>query len=171
MPDFTVIEGGGDGHKRIDEVLARKASVRFVIELLRALGRDADNGYQTTIALIEFIEHAGRTNAPLGHLVATEIEKLHKLAFEREGEPWYENELKAVLEAALRTTVEYLATDGLAKARRSNQIRKLTSAIESELLAKEERSRENGGWSYLKNLSDRLGKWPPPKNERKPPKR
>jgi hypothetical protein len=172
MPDFTVIEGGGKGGPRsekgrrpsIDEVLARDAFRRLVIELLRDLTRDYDSGFATTQALIDFVQKAGAADVPVGPFICETISEFRGDAFGREGvvewEP--EAETKRVLEAALKVTVEYLADDGFAKGRRSQRLDGLQNAIEAQLLGREKRSRA-AGWSYLKELGDRLGKWSPRK--------
>lgn len=171
MPDFTVIEGGGNGRRTVEEVLARQSFATFVIELLRALGRDRDDGFRVTAAMISFVEKVRAADLPLGPLLAEEITDLHNAVFGLRREDDHDREVRSVLEAAFRTTIEHMADDEFAKARRSRQETKLRAAIEQALLSREKRARENGGFSYLKSLSDRVGKWPPPKNGRKQPKK
>ena len=51
MPDFTVIEGGGKRRPTYEEYLARQASRRLVIELLRDLTREYGGAFATANAL------------------------------------------------------------------------------------------------------------------------
>lgn len=162
MPDFRVIEGGGKGRQSVEEYLARKAFRRFVIELLRALARENDNGVQSTHALIDFIEKVSIADVPILPIIGDTISEFHDLAFEIERIDDHEAEIKGILEAALKVIVEYLADDGFAKGRRSKRQDGLRHTIEAKLLRSEQRSRE-AGWSYLKSLSDRVGKWQPRK--------
>lgn len=157
MPDFTVIEGGGQGR---EEMRAQYAFERFVLELLRALVRDSDDGHGTAAALIRFIECMREANVPLAPLLAREIAELHELAFADRGWSERDDDVRGLLRAAFKTTVENMCRDDAARARQSSRRQSLESAIEEAALEREGRARENG-WSYLKWLSDRLGKWPP----------
>ncbi|MEJ0093139.1 MAG: hypothetical protein WDN46_06835 [Methylocella sp.] len=158
MPDFKDIEGNEeDGHA----ASARQAFEKLIIEILRGLGQQNDDGYGTTIALIDLVKKLGEAHVPLGPLIGETIAELRDSAFVK-SQSERETEMKSVLEAALKLTVEYLAEDGLAKGRQSKRDTALKQAIEEALLSSERRSRD-AGWSYLQTLSDRVGKWPPGK--------
>ena len=66
---------------------------------------------------------------------------------------------RAIIQAALRTLAESLATDPAAKGRRSQRSRSLHYAIRESVLEHEKQAREHG-WSYVQNLIERLGPWP-----------
>ena len=96
---------------------------------------------------------------PVGPVLDGAIRTLHEQAFDSDGGDGYEAEKKHVLQAALRVTAESMASDSLARARRSKREDELRHAIDERVLGSERRSRENG-WSYVANLTERLGKWP-----------
>lgn len=94
MPDFTVIEGGGKGRQSVEEYLAREAFGRLVIELLRALARENDNGAQSAHALIDFIEKVRIADVPVLPIIGETISEFHDLAFETERIDGHEAEIR-----------------------------------------------------------------------------
>jgi hypothetical protein len=158
MPDFTVIEGGGD-RKRSDRNLSQQYFEDFVLTLLRALAR-GEGAHQLREQFFRFIEHAQKKEIPIGQVFDAAVKNLHQRAFDAEGVPSYEAERKDVTQAAIRVIAESMALDSAARARLSSRVQDLTQAIEEKILASEERSREHG-WSYVQRLTERLGKWPP----------
>lgn len=160
MPDFTVIEGGGEPRDWKREI-AQQHFEGFVVVLLRSLA-SGDGSYQVTQQFFRFLEHAQQSQVPIGPVLDGALKELHQRAFDTEGLDDYDVEQKDITQAALRVIAESMATDNAARARRSKRELSLTRAIEEKILSSETRSREHG-WSYVENLTKRLGKWPPRK--------
>lgn len=160
MPDFTVIEGGGQPREWEREI-AQRHFEDFVVVLLRSLA-SGDGSYHLTQQFFRLLEHAQESKISIGPALAGAISNLHAMAFATDDLPSYEVERKDINQAALRVIAESMATDNAARARRSKREQSLTQAIEERILSSETRSRENG-WSYIENLTKRLGKWPPRK--------
>jgi hypothetical protein len=157
MPDFTVIEGGGEPRDWEREI-AQQHFEDFVVVLLRTLA-SGDGSHQLTQQFFRFLEHAQENKVPIAPVFDGAISNLHAMAFATDDLPFYEIERKDITQAALRVIAESMATDNAARARRSKREQSLTQAIEQKILSSETRSRENG-WSYVENLTKRLGKWP-----------
>ena len=157
MPDLTVIEGGGEP-RDWNRQLAQQHFESFVVTLLRSLA-SGDGSYRLTQEFFRFLEHAQESKVPIGPVLDGAIRDLHAQAFDSEKSDGYDIEKKRLLQAALRVTAESMASDNLARARRSKREDDLRHAIEGHLLGSEERSRKNG-WSYLARLTEHLGKWP-----------
>jgi hypothetical protein len=157
MPDFTVIEGDGE-RKDWDRQIAQQHFEEFAVALLRSLA-GGDQSYQTTQQFFRFLQHAQESRVPIGPVIDGAIGELHRMAFETERADGYDVERKDVTQAALRVIAESMASDNAARARRSKREDYLNRAIEEKILGSETRSRENG-WSYVENLTKRLGKWP-----------
>jgi hypothetical protein len=160
MPDFTIIDDGGDS-RREDKELSQQFFEDFVVALLRSLA-SGDDPYRIVEQFFRFLKHAQQSKVPLGPVFAAAIRDLNDRAFpDKDGFLLLEERTEIVL-ASLRVIAERLANDDAARGRLSKRVRDLDGAIERDILAKEERSRDHG-WSHLKNLAQRLGKRP--KNE------
>lgn len=161
MPDFTVIEGGGDP-THWDRIESQRYFADFVITLLRDLA-NGDASHQITEQFLRFVEHAHKSKVAIGPVFDSAMKDLYTRAFDTEGEPLaYEIERKDITHAALRVTAESMATDNFARARLSKRNDNLTRAVEAKILGSEKRSRENG-WSYVNKLTERLGRQTPRK--------
>ena len=80
-------------------------------------------------------------------------------AFNTEARTDSDAEYREITLASLSVIAEKMATDGWARARLLKQKDTLRHGIEEKFLGSERRSRENG-WSYVKKLTQPLGKWP-----------
>lgn len=160
MPDFTVIDGGGEKRDR-DREIAEQHCEDFVLALLRGLA-GSDQSYRTTQNFFRFVEHAQNTQVPIAAVIDDSIGQLRQSAFDLDGAGYYKHDRIAVIEAALRVAIESMAKDNAAKGRLSKRESDLRSCIEQMVVSSETRSRENG-WSYIDNLTKHLGKWSPRK--------
>lgn len=141
---------------------AQQALCTLIVELLRALGRGDDHAGRVTTALIDFTQHASKTEVTLGDMVHVAIARLHGVALANDGDrDDFEAGTRAILVHALRVAAESMADDNAARGRRSKRFDALNSAIEHEVQQREERSRKHG-WSYVENLTKHLEKAPPP---------
>ncbi|MFG1416963.1 hypothetical protein V5F38_03990 [Xanthobacter sp. V0B-10] len=157
MPDLTIVEDGGE-RRDWDREISQQHFEAFVVALLRSLAA-GDGSYRLTQEFFRFLEHAQDSKMPIGPVLDGAIRNLHDQAFDSDSQNGYDTEKKRVLQAALRVTAESMASDNLARARRSKREDELRHAIDEKVLGSERRSRENG-WSYLANLTEKLGKWP-----------
>jgi hypothetical protein len=169
MPEFTVIEGGGQGGKPREDFKAQLARDGFeilTIELLRALARGDDYGVRVTKALIEFCKRAEAAETPLFEIVDKAISNLHDLAFKaHDRQHDHYRELAEIVQSALKVAAESMAEDAAAKARLSKRRTAMERDIESHMIGSEQRARNNG-WSWLKEFGERhLGKWPAPRKK------
>jgi hypothetical protein len=159
MPDFTVIEGGGQP----DAWKAERAQAEFgtfVIELLRALARGEDHSRRVSEALADFLKAARETQTNLSGLVHDEIAALAERALAQRNDGTLSDERKEIVRLSMRVAAEAMARDPAAKGRLSSREGALMSAIEDLVLSREGRSRANG-WSYLDHLTRHLEPWPP----------
>jgi hypothetical protein len=157
MPDFTVIEGGGEPRDWNRE-LSQQHFETFIVTLLRSLA-SGEGSYRLTDEFFRFLEHAQENKVPLAPVLDGAVRSLHEQCFRSSGEDGYESELQHILQAALRVTAESMANDNAARARRSKREDDLRHAIEAKVIGSERRSRDNG-WSYVQNLTKHLGKKP-----------
>ena len=157
MPDFTVIEGGGEP-KDWERQISQQRFESFVVVLLRSLAA-GEGAYRLTQEFSRFLEHARKTEVPIGPVLDGAVYSLHGQAFDVEDQDDFRADQRRILQAALRVIAESMASDSAARARLSKREDTLTHAIEERILGYERRSRENG-WSYVANLKERLGKWP-----------
>lgn len=164
MADFTVIEGGGQ-RRDWDREIAQQHFESFVVVLLRSLA-SGDGGYRLSEAFFRFLEHAQKTGVPVGPVLDGAVKRLCEDAFDAKGDD-YDADKKYVLETALMVIAESMASDNLARARKSKREGDFRQAIEEFVIGRERRSRENG-WSYLSRATESLGKWPPPRATLKP---
>lgn len=166
MPDFTVVEGGGNG-SRPDlrdkyRANARRAFRRLVVEMLRALARGSDSEDRVMSAMKEFITNASDGELQTSTIVEEAIGMLSTAAFEADEDDDPSKERKAILETGLRVIVESLAEDPAAAGREQKRIRDFRRAVDEYVVAREARTRANG-WSYTQKLTtDHLGRWSPP---------
>jgi hypothetical protein len=161
MPDFTVIDGGGDrGIDGFAGQYAVQCLEDLVIEILRNLARDQLSAGRTTRLMIAFSKAAGEFDGPLFEIIAVALGNLNARTFGSE-QTDLDQETQDILRYALRVIAESMATDGAARGRLSQRRNDMRSSIESWVHGREERSRANG-WSYLDEMSRKLGKWTPP---------
>jgi hypothetical protein len=157
MPDFTVIDGGGqkrDWDRELGEQLFRD----FAVALTRGLG--GGNLFPTTGKFLAFLEHMQQTGLAVGPVIDAAMRELSEDAFRIDGgRQDYEMERDELRLAAWRSAVEHMTHDGLARARQSKRDSEMASAVDDYVVGSEARSRKNG-WSYLHNLTKHLGKWP-----------
>jgi hypothetical protein len=133
----------------------------LLVELLRALASGDQYAIRVTPACFEFWERAAASERPLSELIGRVVAECYEQGvspydeqgFHRPGE-------RAIIQDALRTLAESLATDPAAKGRRSQRSRALHDEIKQSVLEHEKRTREHG-WSYVQNLVEHLGPWPP----------
>lgn len=137
-----------DGYPRRSPLWGKVHMAQFSVEIIRLPGSLLGGNQQCKV--------------PIGPVFDAAISNLHAMAFATDDLPFYEVERKDITQAALRVIAESMATDNAARARRSKREQSLTQAIEEKIVSSETRSRENG-WSYVENLTKRLGKWPPRK--------
>lgn len=157
MPDLTLIEGIGE-RQGWDRDISQQHFETFVVALLRSLAA-GDGSSRLTQEYFRFLEHAQESKGPVGPVLDGALRTLHKQAFNSDRDDGYDAEKKRVLQAALRVTAESMASDNLARARRSKLEDELRRAINDKVLGSERRSRENG-WSYVANLTEQIDKWP-----------
>jgi hypothetical protein len=160
MPDFTIIDGDDDSGGENRE-LSQQFFEDFVVALLRSLA-SGDDPYRVVEQFFRFLKQAQQSKVPIGPIFAAAIRDLNDRAFPNKDGFLSLEEWSEIILASLRVIAERLATDDAARARLSKRVSNLDVAIERDILAKEGRSRDRG-WSYLKNLEQRLGKRP--KNE------
>ena len=157
MPDLTVIEGGGEP-RDWERQISEQHFESFVVVLLRTLAA-GEGAYRLTQEFFRFLEHAQKTEVPIGPVFDGAVNRLHEQAFDTENQDDFRADQRRILQAALRVIAESMARDSAARARLSKREDSLTHAIEEKMLASERRSRENG-WSYVGKLTESLGKWP-----------
>jgi hypothetical protein len=157
MPDFTVIDGGGD-RGRADRELSQQYFEDFVVALLRSLA-SGEHTYRITEQFFRFLEHAQESSVPIGQVFQVAIRDLNDRAIPFPDGFLRVEEKTEILLAALRVIAERASTDSLARARLSRRDHELQGAIERYTLDREERARANG-WSYLKDLTKQFGKRP-----------
>lgn len=162
MVDLTLIEGGGGTGPESDRaILARQALRELLVELLRALANGDPHAIRVTPAWFHFWDRAVASERPLSEIIGRVVFECHEQAispYDEQGFP--EPGERAIIQAALRTLAESLATDPAAKGRRSQRSRSLHDATKESALEHERKAREHG-WSYVQNLVERLGPWPP----------
>jgi hypothetical protein len=167
MPDFTVIDGGGEKHD-FNAEMAQTDFRNLTIELFRAIARGDGNSFRVMDLVINFYKHATDSDATVHQLVDPVISELHQVAFRDESSSRFDVNTMDVVRDALRLAAETMARDSFAKGRRSQRESEMRRSIERYMLDHEELARENGNRSYLTDLADRhLGKWKP-KKETKP---
>lgn len=157
MPDFTVIEGGGEsgdkGREPIDwpGIKAKQAFEKLAIELLRALARGDDDGCRVTGALLDFLRNARETQSPTWELVHPVIQTLHERGLARnvERDSWEEDE-KSILRAALQVAAKGMANDPAARGRMSKRRDTMHHALRNQEREQERRNRE---WASKPQLS------------------
>ena len=161
MPEFTVIQGGGNGLDFESEV-AQQAFEQLIIEALRAIARGDDRDFRVVDALIAFTQRLDTAKTPLPTIIQNVFASLHERTFS-EGEPAArERDLKDIVRASLKFAAETMALDSAARGRLSSRRSDLTTLIEHYVIGREERARENANRSYLSDLAERhLGKWKP----------
>jgi len=157
MPDLTVIEGGGEP-KDWERQISQQHFESFVVTLLRSLA-GGEGAYRLTQEFFSFLEHAQKTEVPIGPVLDGAVNSLHQQAFDMEGQDDFRVDQRRILQAGLRVIAESMASDNAARARLSKREDRLTHAIEEKIIGSERRSRENG-WSYVANLTEHLGKRP-----------
>jgi hypothetical protein len=168
MPDFTVIDGGGD--RGINGFAGQHAVQSFedlVIEVLRKLARDPHSVGRITQLMFAFTNAAGEFEGPLFEIIAAALGSLNARTF-GSAQTELDQETQDILRYALRVVAESMATDGAASARLSRRKTEMRAAIEGWMQGRETRSRENG-WSYLGEMSRKLGKWTPPRTASQQP--
>jgi hypothetical protein len=161
MPDFTVIDGGGD--RGINGFAGQHAVQSFedlVIEVLRKLARDPHSVGRITQLMFAFTNAAGEFEGPLFEIIAAALGSLNARTF-GSAQTELDQETQDILRYALRVVAESMATDAAARGRLSQRRNDMRTAIESWVHGREERSRANG-WSYLEEMSRKLGKWTSP---------
>jgi hypothetical protein len=142
MSKFTVIKGGGQGPPDRHSGAARYHLQQAIIETLRALVRGYDAQDRISAHLAEFIREFAIADAPLEVIVSDVIMELHK-ELDHQGErDIFEQEREAIVLAALQVAAEAMASDPGAKGRLSGRQSRLHSAIEHQLLLRQERARE-----------------------------
>ena len=157
VPDFTIIEGGGEPRDWEREI-SQGHFEDFVVDVLRSLV-NGELSHRTTRHFSQFLEHAQGSPVPIGSIIDGAVRRLHAMALDAEGMEDYERELIGITQAALRVVAESMAKDNAAAGRLSKREEGLDRAIEQKILGSETRARENG-WSYVRNLTEGLGKWP-----------
>ncbi len=80
MPDLTVIEGGGE-RKDWDRQLSQQHFEDFVVTLLRSLA-NGDGAYRLTQEFFKFLEHAQKSEVPIGPALDGAMTRLHADAFD-----------------------------------------------------------------------------------------
>lgn len=153
MPDFTVIEGGGQS-RDWDSEAAQDHFEEFVVALLRSLAGGGAS-YQLTQQFFRFLEHAQKTGVPIGPVLDGAVKNLHEMAIDAAGVENYETERKNIVREAMRVAAESMAKDNAARARLSKREEALIRAVEAKVIGSEIRSRENG-WSYVEHLTKHL---------------
>jgi hypothetical protein len=120
MPDFTVIDGGGDS-ERWDRELSQQSFADFVVVLLRSLA-SGDDPYRVVEQFSRFLEHARRSKVPIGLVFEGAIQDLNARAFPHTDGFLSANERTEIVLAALRVIAERLATDDAARAIRAPRL-------------------------------------------------
>jgi hypothetical protein len=167
MPDFTVIDGGGQP-RDVDSELAATALRRVFVELLRAAVRGDDPELRLTHQLFQFLEYIHKARTPVASIADGVITGVRQDLDEMRTED--EEKLVRIVDAALRVTAEALAEDGAAATRLMSRERDLIGNIERYLIAHEERARESGFSHLGEQLTRHFGDRPrtikprPPRN-------
>jgi hypothetical protein len=148
MPDFTVIDGGGDT-KRQHRENAQRYFQAFIIAMLRDL-TSARRLSDSIGPFFKFINYAVDNNV-FGEIDVLEsaIRELSSRAFDIPDPDDIEE--KAMTEAALRVVIERLASDKLASGRLSQQRERFEGVMKICIRSREQRARENGR-SYITSL-------------------
>jgi hypothetical protein len=164
MPDFTVIDGGGDT-KRQHRENAQRYFQAFIIAMLRDL-TSARRSSDSIGPFFTFINYAVDNNV-FGELDVLEnaIRELSSRAFDVPDPDDIEEQ--AITEAALRVVVERLASDKFAGGRLSQQRERFERVMKICIRSREQRARDNGR-SYIADLTKGLGRWPRNKGGSKP---
>jgi hypothetical protein len=158
MPDFTVINGGGEKYDR-HAVAAQQYLEQLIIEILRAVPRGNDRDQRVAAYLVGIAENVAQSPSPIANIVNGALEnstrKLDLGAFCP-----HDDEISQVVTGALQLAAESLAQDPAAKGRRSKRASSLEEAIEAHMVNSEQRARNNG-WSFLHHIMEtRLGDKP-----------
>ncbi len=162
MPDFTVIDGGGERRDHAAE-MAQSVFEDLALEIVRVAARGGDPEFRAARALNHFLAHAAEAKAEPATIVDRALHSFHKSIFGHESARELDRDLMDVVKCSLRLAAEEAAQDPAAAARRSSRKAELLAAIEQLMIGREERARKNGR-SYLVNLAEReLGKWTQPK--------
>jgi hypothetical protein len=152
MPDFTVIDGGGDrGINGFAGQYAVQCLEDLVLEILRNLARDQSSAGRTTRLMLAFSKAAGEFDGPLFEIIAMALGNLNASTFGSD-QTDLDQETQDILRYALRVVAESMAIDSAARGRLSQRRNDMQTAIESWMRVREERSRANG-WSYLGEMS------------------
>ena len=136
MPDFTVIEGGGQGGGGSDSTEdyhagdARYHFRNLIVEILRALPRGDDQRCRVGQELVAFMEHLSKTTAPLGAIIDPVISDIHKNICRDENSIEHYRLLYSVVRSALQVAAEASCHDNAAHGRCSQREQKLENSIE-----------------------------------------
>lgn len=168
MPNFTVIEGGGkgkdDGDSSFAVAVAQGMVATLIVEILRSIVNGRDDRHRVSRILRDLPEHLAKAAVPLPAIVQPVFADANK--FIRDHETDVDLEIAEVVFAALRVAAEQNADDNAARGRLSKRKDVLRNSIESYLIAREGRSRENG-WSFTENLLGRYRLKPINSNNRR----
>jgi hypothetical protein len=150
MPDFTVIEGGGnpgDRERRTSQAYLED----FIVDLLRGVG-GSERSYRCAQHLIQFVSHGTEHSIPLVPVLADAIASLRAQAHDEDEDWGPSHDRWRIVEAALRYAAESMAVDPAAKGRRSQRLSDLDSAASNFVVSQERRSRASG-WSYIEHIT------------------
>ncbi len=161
MPDFTVIEGGGGSVARTDHDVSavQLAFRRLIIEFLRATARGDDCGRKLSNSISEFYQEATSSRVPLSKIFDPVLRETHDDVLAQKFDESVGDERRWILLSSLRVIAESMATDPAARGRLSSRTSEFDRALESIMVEKERRARDNG-WSYLEEVVRHLGPWP-----------
>jgi hypothetical protein len=154
MPDFTVIDGGGEPHD-FEADLVRRAFARLVISIFRALANGDDPECRIHDALVSISQHSGTARMPLVSILDDVIPSLNEELFVTDRPALFEPEMLGIVRDSLRIAAETIAPDQAARTRRSSRLSDLQSSIERYMIAREIFSRTNSGGSYLASFAER----------------
>jgi hypothetical protein len=153
MPDFTVIDGGGEKKPKKSYSDAAYHLEALLIEALRALGRGDDGRLSFAQSLISFYQSVAEAEEPLPEIVHQALSTLYDRAFAPSDRIWEDN-MRSIVRGALASAAELMARDELAVARQSKRRTELISSIETYILDEEERCRDLGS-NYVYDLMSR----------------
>lgn len=139
MPDFTIIDGGGE-KRDWDAVMAQQHFRSLVVELLRSVARGDDPTFRIVGHLNNFIEAARKAQRSAGPIINDAIGDVYREL--NDGDASYEEERRRIVIASLRVAAETAAQDGFAKGRLSSRETDLQRSIEHHMRGSEERSRD-----------------------------
>jgi hypothetical protein len=131
MPDFTVIEGGGQGPPDWKSSYARQAFRKLAVEMLRAIARGDDPEARIIRSINEFIRYASEASTSPRNIIDKALGSFFEEGLHQEFDGSSSDERKPILEHGLRVLAESLADDPAAKGRRSKRETALIQAIES----------------------------------------